>query len=143
MSERQQGRIQPVNERKLTPMEATQILRDRFNSREWWFFLPMGLEGAKALNKIERQFYWGEIAGPDFEIVTLMPLLLVVAMGKKSRMTPKQLTRVLRKTRAGSTIIITGDTDVVILIPAGMELAGALQVQKLQFMMTAYYPDMN
>lgn len=103
----------------------------------------MGLEGARALNRIERRHYWGEVAGPDFEIVTLMPLLLVVAMGKKFRMTPKELTRTLRKTRTAPIPLITDETDVVILIPDGLESAGDFQVQKLSMVMNAYYPDMN
>lgn len=103
----------------------------------------MGLEGAKALNRIERRHYWGEIAGPDFEIVTLMPLLLVVAMGRKLRMTPKQLTKTLRKARVARLPEITDGTDVMILVPDGMETAGQFQACKLGMVMNVYYPEMN
>lgn len=103
----------------------------------------MGPEGAKALDRIERRHYWGEIAGPDFEIVTLMPLLPVVAMGKKLRMTPRQLTKTLQKARVARLPQINDDTDVVILVPDGMEAAGEFQVCKLGMVMNAIYPDMN
>lgn len=106
-------------------------------------FFQWDLKGRRRWIELSADTIGGEVAGPDFEIVTLMPLLLVVATGKKIRMTAKQLTRTLRKTPTAPLPPITDKTDVVILVPDGMETAGNLQVIKLQLIMNAYYPDMN
>lgn len=130
-----------MKDRLLMQAELAKILKERLESREWWILLPLGKEGLRVVDKIERQFYWDD-AGNDFDIAfcpvgNVFPL--VVALGKKARLSPNRLQELLRKDSAIP--VILGNKDVVVL--GGEDAERVVALMALDHVMNTTYAEMN
>lgn len=123
--------------------ETLKLIRERLNSKEWWIWIPIGFTGASTLQKIEKAFYWNE-ANKDFDLAFFPARMLFVAMGRKSRCTPKQIQNLVAVS-VTENIQITDETDVMILVADDDEAGKAHAIGGLLFIAAAriIIPELN
>lgn len=121
----------------ITAEKLRQVTKDRLNGGDWWTFLPCDYEGRQALIQIEETFYTDE-AGWDFEVAALGDF--VIAWGRKSRLSPRRLEKLMRR-RAVSVPEITGEQDIVILIAEGDTAAGWYRIAQLSQLLSSPFPN--
>lgn len=125
--------------------ETLTVIRKRLDSKDWWFWIPVGATGADALRRIERKFYWAE-ANSDFDLAFFPLRLLFVGMGKKSRCSPQQIQKLINRHSGTKNIEITDRTDVMVLIAEDDKTGMALAMAGLRFLadtQSQVFPDLN
>ena len=118
----------------VTPQKLGQMIRDRLNGKDWWTFLPCDYEGQQVLIQIEETFYTGE-AGWDFEIAALGDF--VIAWGRKSRLSPKKLEKLMLQRATTKVPEVTGEQDIIILLAEGNTDMGWFRITQMQSLLTS------
>ncbi len=116
--------------------EMAHILRDRYQSGEWWFFLPLDSRGIAELTAIENKFYApGTERNDDFEALARLSRtgLFGVGLGHKRRLPRRKLEKYLKR-RGAQIGTIQAEQDVLLL---GQGTDGSAAMERLQSLLEA------
>lgn len=103
------------------------VLRDHYESGDWWFFLPLDARGIAELVKIEQKFYApGTVANDDFETMARLSRsgLFGVGLAHKRHLSRKRLAKHLRQ--RGVAIEAIQPEQVVLCLGGGTDPAPAM-----------------
>lgn len=121
-----------MNTKPMLQSELSKMLRERYDSHEWWILVPVDADGKDMLRRIEEAYYWDE-AGWDFD-VALHPALQF-ALAKKTRMSPEQLFDICGYVGGQITLAELEGVDVVALGLAENEGFGEYASKALSYLM--------
>lgn len=128
-----------MNHKVTHAANTIQVIKECLESREWWIWIPVGVTGARELQKIEKAFYWDD-ANVDFNVAFFPSRLFFVALGKKTRASAQQLQKLIVTT---AQVQLTSETDVMVLVAEDDEQGKMWALNNLSHLLSSYHPELN